>query len=1641
MTGIRRIGACLEKSGDSYDVPQGVRNAAKRGLELRRKVPKSKKAGLDTRQAAAQGIGSGVARARDLVSGRVSKESIKRMHRYFSRHAKNYKLDPGKKPEDDKGYQAGLLWGGEAGARWAAKMVERFKREEMRKAKTFPIGTVRTHGGVKKKKTAQGWVPVEADKPKKGAAEEALSAIESKGHANPFNPKEIIFYFSQDGKLYVKMDASVIRGKIHLSEITVSPDGRGKGLGSKILKRITDEADKSGVAVSLIPKPIGNDGLNTKQLKDWYGRHGFEMKQGLMVREPQKKRAPIKLSGFKREVKMDKSFAALVEKGRAHAFPIGTKRKHGKVMKVKTARGWVPVEREKKGETRIGAIQIPESQVKSTVKKLLGGLKEKKVTFGSGNKIRKYDYPKDVSSADLPGEQYQVGGMGLMGTLVGVTSVSPKAKGGAKGKSPLVRLYFTDKGPQPGGRVGNWNRKAGAKGMIAGYHSEEGGVKIFMSPEMLQSSPLVVESALADLLTHELTHAVDKTSRGGDQGRMSREEYVNEPQEINARLSQTYADLTSDANIESQLEDFEEYKRGEIPKKFLDSPARFLGESRAWRQDREYISEKNKRRFYKLAAEVLTGIREGKITKTRKSFSKATKVPKKYLSGLSSSAKKERKAEIRRRAKQKDTAGYQDLPGDKGAKTKPSKYSRTQLAARVRKETKNNTDDEFLRAVAKFTGISKRILRQVHKRGAAAWASGHRPGATQVAWSRARVYSFATGGKTRRTADKDLWAKHSASKKSLNQYLDLQKAEKKCPVAAGNLKLNTKNRNAAIKASHIKYGPLNVDEPGDYWEKIADHWDTTVAAAKKSLCGNCVAFDISPRMDDCMPGATSDDDGRLGYCWMHHFKCHSARSCFTWAKGGPIKSNKVSHDWQERNEDAVKKSMDDQEILKALWLTLEFYKARPTKYIRRVPKPGGGYRYFYRESSIGRAARAGETVRLGDRTITIKLIDNVGRMMVSDGDRQFVFTPDQWRETLNDYYGATYERAAEKRARQAINAVMRLVPSKTLEGLEGTDLQRLEQLKKKSPELFAKLEKSFSRAGMTAYEAKMFINQTLYLKGWEMEARSTLVGSVLSSKGSFAAKNYRRIIAASENLSDGENVRAGHVQSAVDSLYSVFERNIISRKLKKAGDDVTGVLRRVLEAQKKGPISPADAQDLLKGLLGSEALQSISVTAKAVPGFQKNPQVQKIDAGLKKAVMAVMPKGVGNDTKVFVAGEGGKPIALKGKYKLVSAKEAIPSHDPQSFSQNSKYPKGLQERAYHRDKSEQNKVIRNSQRMNPEFVINTNPDALNGPPIVTKEGIVLGGNSRTMSMQRIYTEGGAKAKELKDYLRSNAAQMGFTKEDVDAIEDPIIVREISTAGQDEKLLVRQMNEGFIQALDPRTMQVALGRRLDDQAMESLGAAMTDDDNLRGFLDSNRAKPFIGALNRSGIIDERNRNQYVNQKTGKLNEDGKTLVERILMGRVVNDPDLLSNTMPSMVGAIARAVPYMVQAESHGAGYGLRDDLRYALQAFNRMNDLGISPGRSKGKELDAKIRQIKAHFDDLFEGRHPVLTNPRAEAIFDNFLKRGGPRQIASTFKEYAKLAAKNPEGQATMFGSLSPLDVFNQSVSLSKKKDTQNGG
>ena len=106
----------IEKA-KSYAPTEAMKRAAERGLKLRAKYGRG---GLDTKQAAEAGVGSGVARARDILNGNLSLESVKRMHAFFSRHAsniKNAKTQPDGGPGAAK--IASDLWGGSAGEAWA----------------------------------------------------------------------------------------------------------------------------------------------------------------------------------------------------------------------------------------------------------------------------------------------------------------------------------------------------------------------------------------------------------------------------------------------------------------------------------------------------------------------------------------------------------------------------------------------------------------------------------------------------------------------------------------------------------------------------------------------------------------------------------------------------------------------------------------------------------------------------------------------------------------------------------------------------------------------------------------------------------------------------------------------------------------------------------------------------------------------------------------------------------------------------------------------------------------------------------------------------------------------------------------------------------------------------------------------------------------------------------------------------------------------------------------------------------------------------------------------------------------------------------------------------------------------------------
>jgi len=130
----------------------------------------------------------------------------------------------------------------------------------------------------------------------------------------------------------------------------------------------------------------------------------------------------------------------------------------------------------------------------------------------------------------------------------------------------------------------------------------------------------------------------------------------------------------------------------------------------------------------------------------------------------------------------------------------------------------------------------------------------------------------------------------------------IEAVQQGCPPATQSIDLNLKNRKKAI--DEYGYGPLDPNEPNEeFWQAKADEWNMSDPEdAKSALCGNCAAFDITSKMQDCIArgiGAESGSDpastidaGTLGYCKFLKFKCAAKRTCDAWVEGGPIQDEK-----------------------------------------------------------------------------------------------------------------------------------------------------------------------------------------------------------------------------------------------------------------------------------------------------------------------------------------------------------------------------------------------------------------------------------------------------------------------------------------------------------------------------------------------------------------------------------------------------------------------------------------------------------------------------------------------------------------------------------------------------------------------------
>lgn len=404
------------------------------------------------------------------------------------------------------------------------------------------------------------------------------------------------------------------------------------------------------------------------------------------------------------------------------------------------------------------------------------------------------------------------------------------------------------------------------------------------------------------------------------------------------------------------------------------------------------------------------------------------------------------------------------------------------------------------------------------------------------------------------------------------------------------------------------------------------------------------------------------------------------------------------------------------------------------------------------------------------------------------------------------------------------------------------------------------------------------------------------------------------------------------------------------------------------KSEPKGPVATlprASMADLGKGgydnIEGFSAdARELEVQASLMKGGREYAVIPQAGGFVLASRSKAPAKGVketkGDKTHLLMRGSAGKALQkVEAEYVVMEASDLIASHDPRSFDPRSEYPEGVQERRYEvRGSGDQGKIDRIAREMEPSLVINTNPSAIDGAPMVTQDGIVLGGNGRTMGMQRAYQLYPERAEQMRDYLQANARAFGVSAGEVAGMKQPILVRRMKVAKADQKAMGRRMNESLTQGMDPRTIEVALGQNyVTPELMDSLTHNMDPEQSLSEFLRSAKSRPFVSALERAGVIDQYNKDEFVEKGTGILNEDGRMRVERVMTARMIPDASVLSRMGSKLRQTIAKSVPAMISMER--SGWPVQEALELAVRVDNDMRLEGLAGGKRYSKKAGKKI--------------------------------------------------------------------------------------
>lgn len=365
---------------------------------------------------------------------------------------------------------------------------------------------------------------------------------------------------------------------------------------------------------------------------------------------------------------------------------------------------------------------------------------------------------------------------------------------------------------------------------------------------------------------------------------------------------------------------------------------------------------------------------------------------------------------------------------------------------------------------------------------------------------------------------------------------------------------------------------------------------------------------------------------------------------------------------------------------------------------------------------------------------------------------------------------------------------------------------------------------------------------------------------------------------------------------------------------------------------------------------------------------------------------------------------------IRGHYVLTEAGAASASHDVNNaFEPTEGFPidengESVNDRDYKRDTDAQ-RIVR-------DMANNYDSRALQSPVIVSKDGVVLSGNNRTMSGDIAAQQGTDKA--YIDHLREFGQMYGFTPEQIDGMKHPRVVFVPDEQLPYDATTFARFNAEQQKKQSKPEHAVKLGKIVPDNVFTSITNDISRFDRLSDYYADDKAvSSAISQLLGAGVINEM---QLPEMRTGNsLSAAGKELIENTLIGKVFQ-------TSPDAVRHII-STPTLRQSVIMGLNE-IAHNRTLAKSGYDLSNELGAA--------VDLVARAKSAH-PDIFKDGMPVSPFGREQGLFDDeygdsrvtdgttllladILNSGKPSDLRKVLSAYNAQATAPAGGQLDMF-------------------------